>query len=242
MDALTISIKGELAVVLSELRIEISAIQSGAESLASPVGELEQGMSHWSDTTVPIQTELQTLSAEVTTICDKCENLEGRSRRNNLRIIGVEESLEGPWPREFIAHLLKDLLKLDDKPLLDRAHRLLNPRPKQGRNPRPFIVRVLFSHLRINSAPGQTTGTGSLHYNGQKILLFPDYTAAVAKKRAAIDDFKRMLRGCKEVRYGFLFHARFRLYHNGTQKVFNTPEEAESYIWKNILEMPPAAT
>uniref|UniRef100_A0AAV2JI16 Uncharacterized protein n=1 Tax=Knipowitschia caucasica TaxID=637954 RepID=A0AAV2JI16_KNICA len=49
---------------------------------------------------------------------------------------------EGPRPTEFVADFLHNLLHLDVKPILDRAHRTLRPRPGDGAPPRPFVVRV----------------------------------------------------------------------------------------------------
>ena len=43
-------------------------------------------------------------------------------RRNNIRLLGIPEEVEGPRPMEFMAQLVQELLGLEEKPLLDRAH------------------------------------------------------------------------------------------------------------------------
>ncbi|KAJ3595055.1 hypothetical protein NHX12_004360 [Muraenolepis orangiensis] len=71
-------------------------------------------------------------------------DLEGRSRRNNLRIIGLPESIEGPRPTAFYSEVLVKLFGdqvLQTPPELDRAHRTLAAKPRQGDNPRPVIVK-----------------------------------------------------------------------------------------------------
>lgn len=57
---------------------------------------------------------------------DKCNDLESRSRRNNIRLVGVAEKEENGRPTEFIAELLPKLLGVENftKPIvIDRAHK-----------------------------------------------------------------------------------------------------------------------
>lgn len=86
---------------------------------------------------------MNSLKAQVKILNDKCEDLEGRSRRNNIRLIGVPEGAEVPRLTNFIAQLLKDTLKLDEMPLLNQAHCTLRAKPREGEAPRPFIIRML---------------------------------------------------------------------------------------------------
>ncbi len=62
---------------------------------------------------------------------DKVTDLEGRSRRNNIRIYGIKEGTEGSTMLTFIDNFLKTELALDkntDLPI-QRAHRSIGPRP-----------------------------------------------------------------------------------------------------------------
>lgn len=47
-----------------------------------------------------------------TSLSEKCEDLDGRSRRNNVRISGLCEGIEGTRLINFIANLLKDVLQI----------------------------------------------------------------------------------------------------------------------------------
>ncbi|KAI4817409.1 hypothetical protein KUCAC02_010810 [Chaenocephalus aceratus] len=74
------------------------------------------------------------LKGDNETLKTKVADLEGRSRRQNLRIIGQPESIEGPCPSAFFSQLLIDTLGteiLASPPELDRAHRSLAPKPAQ---------------------------------------------------------------------------------------------------------------
>ncbi|KAI4794421.1 hypothetical protein KUCAC02_032074 [Chaenocephalus aceratus] len=75
----------------------------------------------------------------------KVTDLESRSRRNNIRIVGLPESIEGPHPSTFFPKLLMEVFGegvLDSPPECDRAHRSLTNKPKPGQRPRPVIIRV----------------------------------------------------------------------------------------------------
>lgn len=72
------------------------------------------------------------------------------------------------------------------------------------------------------------------NYNGKQITIFPDYTASVARARAAFSDVRRVLRGRQGVRYGLLFPARLRITHDGEEKEFRNATEAMDYVKRKI--------
>lgn len=119
-----------------------------------------------------LDSTVNSLKAQVKLLSDKCEDLEGRSRRNNIRLIWVPEGLEGPPPTSFNAQLLRDILKLDETLLLDRAHCSLRAKPKEGEVPRPFIIRVHYFHVRneILQRAGEISRASPLLYKGKKIF------------------------------------------------------------------------
>jgi len=87
-----------------------------------------------------------------------------------MRVMGIPEGLEGARATDFVAQLLRDLLKLDEKPLLDRAHQTLRERPKEGTLPRPFVVRVHFFHIRSQILQRAGESSPLLHFPGQYVL------------------------------------------------------------------------
>lgn len=91
-------------------------------------------------TVASMESKLSELSAEVCTLKTKWDGLEGRQRRHNLRIPGIPEGDEGPRPTKFFAQLLQDVLELEEKPWLDRAHRSLCPKPKKEKPPQGFVI------------------------------------------------------------------------------------------------------
>lgn len=83
----------------------------------------------------------------------KTTDLESRSRRNNIRIIGLPESVEGLRPTVFFSELLLEIMGeevLTSPPELDRAHRAIVAKPMQGGKPR--VVIVWFHRYQIKEA------------------------------------------------------------------------------------------
>lgn len=178
---------------------------------------------------------------EVEKICDelrsdnrflraKVNDLEGRSRRLNLKFVGVKEGAEQGHPTEFVSGLISTLFGQDKfpKPVkVDRAHRSLQPKPTEDERPRPIIAKLhhdrdkdLILRLSRDNAP--------LHYMGKQVHIFPDYTAEVASKRRA---FGSVLKALKEagVSYSLRFPAKLRVKYKDSISIFDSPEEARKY-------------
>ena len=69
---------------------------------------------------------------------EKVTNLEGRSRRNNIRVWGVPEGAEKDSAPEFIERMIVRKVELGEGASLQiqRAHTALAPRPAPDKNPR----------------------------------------------------------------------------------------------------------
>lgn len=90
--------------------------------------------------------QITSLEKEVRNLQRHTEDLENRNRRNNLRIYGLPESLEGEDPVSFFSSFLPKLLDMPSSTSLciQRAHRL-GPRPSLSASPsRPRGVILLF--------------------------------------------------------------------------------------------------
>lgn len=66
--------------------------------------------------------------------------MEGRIRKNNVRIVGVAE-MPGSSSTTAVSKLLQEVLKMERELRVDRFHRSLAPR-RPGGNPRAIIVRM----------------------------------------------------------------------------------------------------
>lgn len=115
---------------------------------------------------------------------DKCLDLEARSRRQNLRIVGVKEGKEtGKDPRVFTANLLQQIFNLPERPKVDVAHRVQRAHSGIGAPPRQIILK-LNDIAALEDIMKKVTIGKNLMFEGENIRFFRDYPAEMVKKRA----------------------------------------------------------
>lgn len=151
MAALTTLLETHKADLAAEFKTAFSALEAKMDAVQNIVGDhgqrissLESNANLVSERLLSLEAICAELAASNEKLKAKAVDLEARSRRNNVRIIGLPESIEGPRPTDFFALLLTQLLGKDILPVppeLDRAHWTLAPKPKQGEKPRPVIIR-----------------------------------------------------------------------------------------------------
>lgn len=234
IDSLSSDLRPEITTVRSDVKGWLEPLQQMVEANTSTIKELERSSSDHSDRFTELGNLITSLSEHVTHLDSKCEDLEGRSRRNNIRLVGLAEGCEGSRPTEYVAQLLQEILHLQDKPLLDRAHRTLREKPKKGEPPRPFVIRVHFFHVRTEILQ-RAADLSPLYYSGKRLSIFADYTTAVAKKRASFRDVKRILHSCPGVKFGLLFPAVLRItLPDGVSHKFTEPSAALNFVRSNV--------
>ena len=92
------------------------------------------------------------MEAELLHVAATNEDLEGRSRRNNIRIVGVVETTNTGPMSTYVVNVLTEVFGRESFStcfLVECAHRLLGPRPPMGAPPRPAIARLLNYHDRV---------------------------------------------------------------------------------------------
>lgn len=232
IDTSATTLRSEMILVKDELKRSIERIQNKLDAHGVVLSKLE--ITDHSTRITELEANVGSLTTRVTYLDNRCEDLEGRMRRNNIRLLGIPEGAEGPRPTEFVAGLLQELLGLDEKLLLDRAHRTLRSRPREGEPPRPFVIRVHFFHVR-NDMLKRSGDASPFLYKGRRVSIFPDYTTAVAKKRASFGDVKRQLHACPGVKYGLIYPAVLRLtLPDSSTHRFEDPAVAADFIKNRV--------
>ncbi|KAJ8394404.1 hypothetical protein AAFF_G00046150 [Aldrovandia affinis] len=229
----------EMAVVRRDIRAIRSAFEdfkstanTELATLRNTMGDAERSLTACSDDIETLKREVKRLGVLADSLQNKCEDLESRSRRNNIRIVGVPE---GPnsCSTTSVADLLQEAFNLADAPLIDRSHRSLQPVPKQGQRPRTIVARLHY-YKDCATILSQAKEKQRIKVKGVTISVYPDYTAQVAKARAAFNGVRQQLRGLEGVRFGIAHPARLRITYNGTEKSFLNPEEAQAYVTQTI--------
>ncbi|CAL1576011.1 unnamed protein product [Knipowitschia caucasica] len=223
-------IETKLASVLEAIAARGSEIQA----LAARMDIADKQMEAIDQTAAASETKIVTLEKQIKQLKERTDQLENHSRRSNLRILGIEERVEGTNAVKYLERWIPEYLHLDtadDRIVLDRAHRTLGPMPSSGQRPRPFIVKF---HYYSDKARVMEAARKLLHQNGtprqQRILFFNDYSAEVVRKRKAYDVVKARLREL-EVEYALLYPDILRVNtDDGKYRRFSTPGEANVYV------------
>ncbi|KAI4872508.1 hypothetical protein NFI96_005366 [Prochilodus magdalenae] len=229
MDEHYSNIKTELLDMKSELIRDFAALRSDFAGLKSTVSGMERSLSTCTDDMLALQAKVESLTKEISKLDAKCEDLESRSRRQNIRIVGIPEGESFTFTTSKVSDLLKEAFDLDKPPLVDRAHRTLAPKPKSGDPPQPIIARLHYYEdcmENFRKARRQQRVTIS----NMRISVFPDFTARVARARAAFNGVRAQLRGMEGIPYGTLYPARLRITHDGKHHDFTCPEEAGRFV------------
>lgn len=132
---------------------------------------------------------------------EKVTDLEGRSRRNNIRIFGIPEEAEENSTSKYVERLLKTELQLPEETELhiQRAHRALTRKPSPNAPPRSIIVNFL--KFETKEMILKTAWKKKIGKVGNKQIFFDhDYPAEVVQKRRSYVAIKKVLKG-KKIRF-----------------------------------------
>uniref|UniRef100_A0A0S7ERB0 LIN1 n=1 Tax=Poeciliopsis prolifica TaxID=188132 RepID=A0A0S7ERB0_9TELE len=176
--------------------------------------------------------ELEEVAMKLSKVQDEFEaklvELEGRSRRENLRLHGIVEGSEDSSPSipAFIENLLRE--KLDIPTSLDlsieRAHRSLGPRAPPEAPPRSIIVKFATSKVKDEILKRAWQKKGFM-VAGKKVIVDHDYAPDVLKRRREYLEVKRVLRE-KKIRFQTPFPAKLRVFYENNTRVYNSAAEA----------------
>lgn len=75
--------------------------------------EMEEALTDHSDRLTSLEKRVEKLQQENKELTEKTDDLENRSRRNNLRVMGLPEGYEGGAVSAFMSKFLVDLLQDD---------------------------------------------------------------------------------------------------------------------------------
>ena len=223
------SIKTELLAFKTELSSSLSAVRQDVASLKSTVSDVELSLSTCTDDIVALRAKVEHLTQEAAKMEDKCDDLESRSRRQNIRIIGIPEDDPNSASAANVSKLLMEAFSLVKEPLIDRSHRALAPKPAPGNRPRAIVARLHY-YNDCNEILRKARELQRITLRNMSISVFPDYTPKTARARAAFTEVRHLLRGIDGVRFGILFPARLRITYAGVQRDFTSPEEAKTFI------------
>lgn len=163
------------------------------DQLSSDINDLKESLEFTEqdidNKLVKVENELKDLKTDVKAIendllnadevSDKLVELEDRSRRNNLRIDGIEESPDETWEtcENKIKDVIKEKLDIETDVELDRCHRMGK---KRGNRPRTLICR--FTKFKDK----QCVLSNARKLKGTNIYIYEDFSQDTMELRKSL--------------------------------------------------------
>ncbi|KAL0159727.1 hypothetical protein M9458_043452, partial [Cirrhinus mrigala] len=202
---------------------KLSAAVAHIEEVETRITEAETRISAVEDTVTRDNADLSEMKAKLDAALEKIDDLENRSRRCNIRIIGLAEGEEGTNPVSFLKTWLPNLLHIEFKNHQVKIERA-TPR---SYTPRALILKLhnFQDKARILQA---SRAAGQLVYERHNISIFEDFSVAVVRKRQAFGNVKKLLRE-RGITFAMIYPAILRVQHDGV-KLFKQPEEVAAFL------------
>lgn len=209
---------------------KLTAIHGDLASLTASLGSIKSDVDTIKTT---VESNSCTLDNHNRTLQDmemKLADMEDRSRRCNIRVIGLKEGLEGPNAIQYLSHSLPIWFpKLADvKVEVMRAHRIYSESSKKNANSNRTLI---FNVLRYSTRQAilQAARKNPLFIEGRRIRFSPDYSNYTVKRRQA---FRQAMDSARDKGLDFflLYPAALNI-KEGTQYIaFTSAEDAEDYV------------
>lgn len=213
---------------LAEIRRATASVETKLSSLITRMDDVEKRVEYLEVAEQEWQANPPASKTDVGQIWDKLEDMENRSRRNNVRFVGFPEGKEGGDVVRFLEELLPNLLNIEGRREIERAHRIASQRPTPGDRPRPILARFLRSSDR-DAVLRAARNKGKLSWGNTSIMLFPDYSRTTQMKRDKFKECKKKLHA-RKVSFRMLFPAKLRIETDEGEKAFDCPRRAMAFI------------
>lgn len=229
--------------ILSELKNTVASLNVTVDTQGRKIRDLEDGLTPVDSRVMDLERQYSDLVAENGKLQSRLDDMENRSRRQNIRVIGLPEKIEGSHPSVFMENLLLTVFGADNftkPPEVDRAHRSLRPLDLT-KPPRAMIVRL--HHYRTKELVLRLAWqhSGQLSYNGHKLSFYPDLSADLVQRRAAFIPVKKLLRQAG-VTYSLVHPATLRFTFNGVHHQFKSPQDALTFVQEHITSRPTSSS
>ncbi|KAJ1138938.1 hypothetical protein NDU88_005317 [Pleurodeles waltl] len=201
------------------MRLDIAGFESQMSVLDQRVATVETQVASWTDRDL-----------ELSHFRSKLTDLEDKSRRNNVRLLGFPEGVEGADIFSCLRDILPKLIDVTfDPPLkFQRAHGL-GPRRQDG-NSRPCpIIACMLRHTQARKLLQTARTQGLLRSGNLEIRMTADFSKETADRRKAFLSFRTQLRRL-EVKFGLFEPARMWITKNGESLNFYDPEELRTFL------------
>lgn len=219
---------------LKEIRRSLSSVDTKLSSLIFRITEVEDRVSQLEDEQAKINARpMGATKEDIQLLIDRLATAEDRSRRNNLRFVGIPEGAEKSNVTAFLNEFISATLGIDPTPggiEMDRAHRIGKWLEAGDKNYGRTIVARLLRYKDCQAILEAAREKKRLTWNGKQVMIFPDYSRETQRKREAFSRCKKALHE-RKIKFGMLYPALPKIFISGqSPRVFDDPDEAMEYI------------
>ncbi len=213
----------ENGAVLRTLKEEMDSLSKNLATITTNVDNLQGSLRKTKKDTNLCLSQIEQMQR-------KCNDLEDRSRRNNVRLVNLPTGMEGDDPIGFLQKMLpKWIPELSARPCpieIDRAHRVYSN--SNSPKPRSMIFRLLRYPDRQAILQGARKAKPTLP-GGTSLEFYADYSPETAQKRKAFSAVRAKLHQ-KGAETFLIYPALLRVTYKGQKHSFESPEDADKYI------------
>lgn len=221
-------IKIQLSKLTNEIKTQVNVGSTKIEEMTERVGAMEKKMAEKEKWDNGVRDAIIQLFNSQKSLQEKVMDLEGRSRRNNLRIYGIPENAEGTSMQRYVENMI--MTKFGDsvdsgseKSLgIERAHRALGAQPLAGAPPRSTVVRFLKSTSK--SRFSMQHGRGQCTYKRSAFFFYHDYAENIQIKRRDYGPVKKVLKE-KTIQFQTLL-TKMHIHFDSGMVIYNSEAEA----------------
>lgn len=217
------------------IQSSLSSIQDSLTTLGEQVNLLEQRVGANEDNLQEFVARVQQLEKSNSYLLDKVDDLENRSRRCNLRFVGVHETAEGGDIVGFMCQLITQLLgrsNFPTTPIIERAHRTPSVQQSDGASPRSIMITLLNFQDKVKILR-LAREKKTLEYSESRIFIYPDFSADLTRRRRNFDPVKRKLRDLN-MKYFLRYPCTLCVIVDGKQQRFSCHKDAEAAFMSNL--------
>ncbi|XP_072926371.1 tRNA-specific adenosine deaminase 1 isoform X3 [Hemitrygon akajei] len=194
---------------MTKMEIMLDKMTKRQEKMEKRITDLETTTEDMVERMDKIENENTAWTSERKQFMGKIDKLENFSRRNNIKIVGLKEDIEGEDPINFFQKWIPEKLEMEgETPIeIERAHRSLRSRPRADQNPRSILIKCLRyqDKEKILKAAAQSAKNrnGPLMIAGKPVLFYPDISYNLLKRKKEFNPVKKAL---WEKGYKFTMH------------------------------------
>lgn len=222
-----------VAADVTAIKETTKELKEAVDNIQIRLGDAEQRISNIEDANGRLDNDVQKHDKQIQTLWMRVEDLENRSRRNNVRLVGLKENKEQKGKvMQYVERILSEGLGLTGQEFeIERAHRSMAPMPDPDKPPRTILIRFLRSPARDKVLQVCKEKRG-IEWEGCKLSFFEDLTRELAEKRKEFAPVKRRLQELN-VKHRLVYPATLIFTWKGQKKTFKDWKEADEFIHRN---------